>query len=54
MDACCQGLKGRQTAYAYKKYRGHRVIPETIWKNLDDDNILLYNRSKSSISSEVA
>ena len=23
---------------ANKKYREHRVIPETIWKDLDDDN----------------
>ena len=39
MDAYRKGLNGRQAAYANKKYRGHRIIPETIWKDLDDDII---------------
>ena len=41
MDAYRKGLNGRhwQATYANKKYRGHHVISETIWKDLDDDNI---------------
>jgi len=39
MDAYRQGLNGRQAAYANKKYRGHRVIPESVWKDLDNSNI---------------
>jgi len=35
MDAYHQGLNGRQAAYANKKYCGHRVIPESVWKDLD-------------------
>ena len=39
MEAYRQGLNGRQAAYANKKYRGHRVIPELVWKDLDDAKI---------------
>ena len=42
MYAYRKGLNGRlgQAAYyANKKYRGHRVIPETICNDLDDNNI---------------
>ena len=37
-----KSLNGRQTAYGNKKCHGHRVIPETIWKDLDYDNIQYY------------
>jgi len=30
MDAYSKGLKGKGAAWAAKKYRGHRVLPETI------------------------
>jgi len=39
MDAYRQGLNGRQAAYANEKYRGHRVIPESVWKDLDNSNV---------------
>ena len=34
MDAYHKGLNGRQAAWAAKKYRGHRVIPEVILQDL--------------------
>jgi hypothetical protein len=39
MDAYHRGLNGRQAAWANKKYRGHRVLPDSIMKDLDDANI---------------
>ncbi|EKM60108.1 uncharacterized protein PHACADRAFT_87954, partial [Phanerochaete carnosa HHB-10118-sp] len=30
MDAYRRGLTGKQAAWACKKYRGHRVLPDTI------------------------
>ena len=33
-DAYRKGLNGRQAAWAAKKYRGHRVIPESILQDL--------------------
>jgi len=36
MDAYSKGLKGKGAAWAAKKYRGHRVLPETILKEFDD------------------
>jgi len=39
MDAYRRGLNGRQAAWVNKKYRGHRVLPESIMKGLDDANI---------------
>jgi hypothetical protein len=33
MDAYRKGLNGKQAAWAGKKYRGHRVLPDTL---LDD------------------
>ena len=39
MDAYRKGLNGRQAAWAAKKYRGHRVIPETILRELSTANI---------------
>jgi hypothetical protein len=35
-DAYSKGLKGKGAAWAAKKYRGHRVLPETILKEFDD------------------
>ncbi|KAF9521503.1 hypothetical protein CPB83DRAFT_778618, partial [Crepidotus variabilis] len=34
MDAYRKGLTGNQAAWASKKYRGHRRIPETILEDL--------------------
>ncbi|KAI5993568.1 hypothetical protein EDD15DRAFT_2167169 [Pisolithus albus] len=36
IDAYRNGLDGRQAAWAVKRYRGHRVIPEGILKELDN------------------
>ncbi|KAG2078385.1 hypothetical protein BDR04DRAFT_1124254 [Suillus decipiens] len=35
MDAYCKGLNGKQAAWASKRYRGHRVLPETIMAELE-------------------
>lgn len=40
MDAYETGLSGKQAAWASKKYRGHRVLPETILNELEKANIL--------------
>ena len=34
MDAYEKGLNGRQAAWASRKYRGHRVLPERIMREL--------------------
>jgi hypothetical protein len=34
-DAYAKGLNGRQAAWAAHKYRGHRVIPESILEELE-------------------
>jgi len=34
MDAYCRGLNGKQVAWASRKYRGHRVLPESILEEL--------------------
>jgi hypothetical protein len=34
MDAYRKGLDGNQVAWAAKKYRGHRVLPEGIFAEL--------------------
>jgi hypothetical protein len=39
MDAYNKGLNGKQAAWAAKKYRGHRVIPEQILEDLSKANI---------------
>ncbi|KIK72319.1 hypothetical protein PAXRUDRAFT_180899, partial [Paxillus rubicundulus Ve08.2h10] len=39
MDAYCMGLTGRQAAWASKKYRGHRVLPNSILDELEKANI---------------
>ena len=40
MDAYEKGLSGKQAAWASKKYRGHRVLPETILNELENAKIL--------------
>ncbi|KAJ2970674.1 hypothetical protein NUW54_g12678 [Trametes sanguinea] len=38
-DAYTKGLSGKQAAWASKKYRGHRVIPDTIFEELTEAGI---------------
>jgi len=40
MDAYACGLNGRQAAWAARKYKGHRVLPESLMHNLDAANVL--------------
>ncbi|KIJ48884.1 hypothetical protein M422DRAFT_161882, partial [Sphaerobolus stellatus SS14] len=40
MDAYRHGLTGAQAVWANKKYRGHRVLPNTIMKELDIANCI--------------
>jgi hypothetical protein len=40
MDAYSKGLTGKQAAWASKKYRGHRVLPDSLMEDLDDANLL--------------
>jgi hypothetical protein len=35
MDCYHRGLNGKQAAWAAKKYRGHRMIPDSILEQLD-------------------
>ena len=39
MDGYQRGLNGKQAAWASKKYRGHRVLPESIMRELDKAHI---------------
>jgi hypothetical protein len=39
MDAYERGLNGRQAAWAARKYRGHRVLPEGIMEELGKKGI---------------
>ncbi|KAF8155272.1 hypothetical protein BJ912DRAFT_453668 [Pholiota molesta] len=39
MDAYSKGLNGHQAAWASRKYRGHRVIPDTILDELEKASI---------------
>ena len=43
MDAYARGLNGRQAAWAARKYRGHRVLPEGILEELDKEHIVWSN-----------
>jgi len=36
MDAYSKGLKGKGATWAAKRYRGHRVLPESILREFDD------------------
>ena len=38
-DAYRRGLNGKQAAWASRKYRGHRVLPERIMEELDQAGI---------------
>ncbi|KAJ7210178.1 hypothetical protein GGX14DRAFT_626618 [Mycena pura] len=40
VDAYEKGLNGRQAAWAARKYRGHRVLPENILEELEEPGIL--------------
>jgi hypothetical protein len=40
MDAYARGLNRRQAAWAAKKYKGHRVLPEDLMRDLDVANVL--------------
>jgi hypothetical protein len=39
MDGYRLGMNGKQAAWASKKYRGHRVLPESIMQELDEAQI---------------
>ena len=39
MDAYRKGLNRNQGAWANKKYRGHRIIPDSILEELEKANI---------------
>ena len=40
MDAYAQGLNGWQAAWATRKYKGHRMLPETIMNEIENANIV--------------
>jgi hypothetical protein len=40
IDGYEKGLNGRQAAWASKKYKGHRVLPESIMCDLDNAHIM--------------
>jgi len=40
MDAYGRGLNGRQAAWASRKYRGHRVLPNDIMEELGKKGIV--------------
>ena len=40
MDAYGHGLNGRQAAWALRKYRGHRVLPNDIMEELGKKGIV--------------
>ncbi|KAG2035644.1 hypothetical protein BDR03DRAFT_867732, partial [Suillus americanus] len=40
MDAYRKGLNGKQAVWASKKYCGHRVLPETIMRDLTDAGLV--------------
>jgi hypothetical protein len=39
MDAYSRGLNDRQAAWAARKYRGHRILPEAIMDELEARDI---------------
>ena len=39
MDAYRRGLNGKQAAWAAKKYQSHRVLPNNILEELDQEGI---------------
>ncbi|KAG1740919.1 hypothetical protein EDB19DRAFT_1974798, partial [Suillus lakei] len=40
MDAYRKGLNGKQAAWASKKYCGHRVLPETLMRDLTEAGLV--------------
>jgi hypothetical protein len=40
MDAYEKGLNGKQAAWASKKFKGHRVLPESIFHDLNQADIV--------------
>lgn len=36
MDAYRKGLNGKQAAWASKKYKGHRVLPDSLLRELEE------------------
>ncbi|KIK93487.1 hypothetical protein PAXRUDRAFT_145031, partial [Paxillus rubicundulus Ve08.2h10] len=38
VDAYSKGLTGKQAAWASKKYRGHRVLPDSLMEDMDKAN----------------
>ncbi|KAG1811025.1 hypothetical protein EV424DRAFT_1542659 [Suillus variegatus] len=39
LDAYRKGLNGKQVAWANRKYRGHRTLPDSILQELGDNQI---------------
>jgi len=39
MDAYEKGLNGSQAAWAARKYRGHRVLPQTLMDDMEKAKI---------------
>ncbi|KIL55796.1 hypothetical protein M378DRAFT_90298, partial [Amanita muscaria Koide BX008] len=42
MDAYRRGLNARQAAWARKRYRGHRVLPNTIMEEIESHQVDLH------------
>jgi hypothetical protein len=40
MDAYEKGLNGKQAAWASRKYRGHRVLPDNLLDELEKENLI--------------
>lgn len=40
MDAYTHNLSGKQAVWAAKKYRGHRVLPESLLDDLEKADML--------------
>jgi len=40
MDAYKKGLNGKQAAWASKKFKGHNVLPESIFHDVNQTNIV--------------
>jgi hypothetical protein len=49
MDAYHQGLDGKQAAWASRKYRGHRTIPDTLMEDMHDASRALDNNTHSQM-----
>ncbi|EEB91975.1 hypothetical protein MPER_09582, partial [Moniliophthora perniciosa FA553] len=39
MDAYSKGLNGRQAAWAARKYKGHRVLPQSLMDDMERADI---------------